>query len=100
MATAKHKFQRLVFNSANQKLFDFLDKLQKIAKDAFGVAAQAIIEQLIYAKMPPHLRKPFNQTHLENYTYEHFASHLEKEVEKNGLEAPVELQIKIVTQEA
>ena len=46
-ATAKHKFQRLVFNQANQKLIDFLDELQKVAKDAFGVAAQAIIEQFI-----------------------------------------------------
>ena len=51
MATAKHKFQRLVFSPANQKLTDFLDELQKLAKDAFGVAAQAIIEQFIYAKM-------------------------------------------------
>ena len=53
MATAKHKFQRLVFNLVNQKLIDFLDELQKLAKDAFRVAAQAIIEQFIYAKMPP-----------------------------------------------
>ena len=44
MATAKHKFQRLVFNPANQKLIDFQDELQKLAKDAFRVAAQAIIE--------------------------------------------------------
>ena len=43
MATAKHKFQQLVFNPANQKLIDFLDELQKLAKDAFGVDAQAII---------------------------------------------------------
>ena len=50
MATAKHKFQRLVFNSANQKLIDFLVELQKLTKDEFGVAAQAIIEQFIYAK--------------------------------------------------
>ena len=56
-ATAKHKFQRLVFNPANQKLFDFLDELQKLAKDAFRPAAQEIIEQIIYAKMPPHLKK-------------------------------------------
>ena len=28
MATAKHKFQRLVFNPANQKLVDFLGELQ------------------------------------------------------------------------
>ena len=57
MATAKHKFQKLVFNTANQKLVDFLDELQKLAKDAFGIAAHAIIEQFIYAKMPQHLKK-------------------------------------------
>ena len=54
MATAKHKFQQLVFNPANQKLIDFLDELQKLAKDAFGVDAQAIIENLpifIYSKI-------------------------------------------------
>ena len=43
MATTKHKFQRLVFNPANQKLLDFLDELQKMAKVDFGVAAQIII---------------------------------------------------------
>ena len=57
MATTKHKFQKLVFNPANQKLVDFLDELQKLAKDAFGIAAHAIIEQFINAKMPPHLKK-------------------------------------------
>ena len=81
MATAKHKFQRLVFNPANQNLIDFLDELQKLAKDAFGVAAQAIIEQFIYAKMPPHLMNSINQAHLENGTYEQLVSHLERELE-------------------
>ena len=70
MATAKQKFQKLVFNPANQKLVDFLDELQKLAKDAFGFAAHAIIEQFIYAKLPPHLKKLINQAHLENGTYE------------------------------
>ena len=100
MATAKHKFQRLVFNLANQKLIDFLDKLQRLAKDAFGVAAQAIIEQFIYAKMPPHLKKSINQAHLENGTYEQIVSHLEKDLELNGLEAPDEMPINTVTQQA
>ena len=100
MATAKHKFQRLVFNPANQKLIDFLDELQKLAKDAFGVAAQAIIEQFIYAKMPPHLKKSINQAHLENGTYEQNVSHLERELELNGLEAPDEMPINTVTQQA
>ena len=84
MATTK----RLVFNPANQKLIDFLDELQKLAKNAFGVAAQAIIEQFIYAKMPTHLKKSINQAHLENGTYEQIVSHLERDLELNGLEAP------------
>ena len=69
MATAKHKIQKLVFNPANQKLGDFLDELQKLAKDAFGIAAHAIIEQFIYAKMSPQLKKskksgPFGEWHV------------------------------------
>ena len=100
MATAKHKFQRLVFNPANQKLIDFLDELQKLAKDAFVVAAQAIIEQFIYVKMPPHLKKSINQAHLENGTYEQIVSHLERELELNSLEAPDEMPIYTVTQQA
>ena len=99
MAAAKHNFQRLVFNPANQKLIDFLDELQKLAKDAFGVAAQAIIEQFIYAKMPPHLNKSINQAHLENGTYEQIVSHLERELELNGLEAPDEMQLNTVMQQ-
>ena len=99
MATAKHKFQQLVFivfNPANQKSIDFLDELQKLAKDAFGVDAQAIIEKLIYAKMPPHLKKSINQAHLENGTYEQFATHLEKELELNSLEYLDETQLNTV----
>ena len=79
MATAKHKFQKIVFNPANQKLVDFLDELQKLAKDAFGIADPAIVEQFIYAKMPPHLKKSINQAHLENSTYEQIVTHLEEE---------------------
>ena len=98
MAIAKHKFQKLVFNSANQKLVDFLDALQKLAKDAFGIAAHAIIEQFIYAKMPPHLKKSINQAHLESGTYEQIVTHLERELELNDFEAPDELQINTVCQ--
>ena len=97
MATAKHKFQKLVFNPANQKLVDFLDELQKLAKDAFRIAAHAIIKQFIYAKMPPHLKKSINQALLENGTYEQIVTHLERELELNGLETSDELQINTVS---
>ena len=97
MATAKHKVQKLVFNPANQKLVDFLDELQKLAKDAFEIAAHAIIDQFIYAKMPPHLKKSINQAHLENGTYEQIVTHLERELELKSLEHPGETQMNTVT---
>ena len=97
MATAKHKFQQIVFNPANQKLIDFLDELHKLAKDAFGVDAQVIIEQFIYAKMPPHLKKSKKQAHLENGTYEQIVTHLERELELNSLEYLDETQMNTVT---
>ena len=100
MATAKHKFQRLLFSLASQNIIEFLDELQKLARNAFGVAHQAIIEQFIYAKMPPHPKKSNNQAHLESGTYEQIVSHLEKELELNGLEVPDELQKNTVTQQA
>ena len=100
MATAKDKFQRLVLNPANQKLIDFLDELQKLVKDAIGVAAHAIIEQFICAKMPPHLKNLINQAHLENGTYEQIVSHLERELELNGLEAADEMPLNTVMQPA
>ena len=91
MATAKHKFQKLVFNPANQKLVDFLDELQKLAKNTFGIAAHTVIEQFIYAKNPPHLKKSTKKARWENGKYEQIVAHLEKELELNGWEAPDEL---------
>ena len=68
-----------------------------MAKDAFGVDAQAIIEQFKFAKKPPHLKKPTIQAHLENGTYEQIVTHLEKELELNSLEYPDETQMNTVT---
>ena len=50
--------------------------------------------------MPPHLKKSINQAHLENGTYEQIVTHLETELDLNGLEAPDEQQINIVSQHA
>ena len=97
MVTAKHSVQQLVFNSANQKVIDFFDELQKLAKDAFGVAAQSILEHFIDARMPPHLTKSINEAHLENGTYEQIVTHLERELELNCLEYPDETQMNTVT---
>ena len=53
----------------------------------------------MYAKMPPHLKKTINQAHLENGTHEQIVSHLERELELNGLEAPDEMQLNAVMQQ-
>ena len=97
MATAKHKFQKFVFNPVNQELVDFPDQLQKLAKEAFRMAAHAIIERFIYAKMPPYLKKSINQDNTENSTYEPIVTHLESELELNSLEDADELQINTVS---
>ena len=50
--------------------------------------------------MPPHLRKSVNQAYLENGTYEQIVPHLEKKLELNDSEAPEEMPINTVTQQA
>ena len=50
--------------------------------------------------MPLHMKTIINQAHLENGTYEQILSHLQRELELKGLEAPDELQISTVTQQA
>ena len=81
-ASAKPRFNRLMFQPENQKLPDSLEEFQEGAEKAFGEAAPQMIESLIYAKIPPHLKCP-----LENGTYGQIVKHLEKEMELNGLAA-------------
>ena len=86
-ASAKHRFNRLFFDPENQKLPDFLEELEESAEKAFGANAHQMIENLLYAKMPPHLKKSINQAYLENGTYNQIVKHLEREMELNGLES-------------
>ena len=75
----------MVFDPERQKLPDFLEELQESAEKAFGDTASQMIESLLYAKMPPHLKRSINQAYLENGTYEQIVRHLEREMELNGL---------------
>ena len=56
-ASAKHRHNRLMFQPETQKLPDFLEDLQESAEKTFGEAVPQMIESLIYAKMPPNLKK-------------------------------------------
>ena len=68
------------------KLPDFLEELNQGAEKAFGENAQAMIDSLLYAKLPPKLKRSVNMARLENATYEEIVTHLERELELDGLE--------------
>ena len=92
LATAKDKFQKLVFKSSNHKLVKFLEEVRRLGSDTFKLVEHAIIEQIIYAKRPPHLKKLIDQAHLENSTIERIVTLVDRELGLSGLEDPDELQ--------
>ena len=101
-ASAKHRFNRLAFDPENQKFPDFLEEVQETAEKAFGENTYQMIENRLYAKMPPHLKKSINQAYLENGTYDQIVKHLEREMELSGLdsdEALVKTQMTVTKKE-
>ena len=96
-ATAKHKWHKLTFDPNTKSLPDFLDELNECAERAFGDNAQHMIDSLLYAKLPPHLKRSLNLAYLENGTYDQIVTHLERELELSGLENDGELTIPTMT---
>ena len=93
MAKARCEWDALKFDPSNQKLHEFLDILQKTAKEAFGSEAQQFIDKAIYAKMPDHVKKILNRAYLEDKPYNDIVLHLEREMRLNGLGAPDEVTL-------
>ena len=89
-AKARCEWDALQFDPTEQKLHEFLDALQKTAKEAFGSEAQNFIDKAIYAKMPDHVKKILNRAYLEDKPYNDIVLHLEREMRLNGLGAPDE----------
>ena len=96
-ATAKHKWHKLTFDPNTKSLPDFLEELNECAERAFGDNAQHMIDSLLNAKLPPHLKRSLNLAYLENGTYDQIVAHLEKELELSGLENDGELTIATMT---
>ena len=92
-ATAKHKWHSLIFDPNTMKLPDFLEELNQGAENAFGGNAKRMIDSLLYAKLPPKLKRSVNMVRLENGTYEEIVAHLERELELNALEELDDLPI-------
>ena len=96
-ATAKHKWHHLVFDPNTMKLPDFLEELNQGAKKAFGDHAQKMIDSLLYAKLPPKLKRFVNMARLENGSYDEMVAHLERELELNALEESDDLPMATMT---
>ena len=96
-ATAKHKWHKLTFDPNTKSLSDFLEELNECAEKAFGDNAQHMIDSLLYAKPPPHLKRSLNLAYLENDTYDQIVAHLERELELSGLKNDGELTIPTMT---
>ena len=45
-----------------------------------------MIDSLLYAKLPPHLKQSLNLANLENGTNDQIVEHFDKEVELSGLD--------------
>ena len=89
-AKARCEWDALHFDPTKQKFHEFLDALQKTAKEAFGSETQKFIDKAIYAKMPDHVKKILNRAYLEDKPYNDIVLHLEREMRLNGLGAPDE----------
>ena len=96
-ATAKHKGHRLVFDPNTMKLPDFLEELNQGAEKAFGDHAQKMIDSLLYAKLPPKLKRSVNKARLENAPYDEIVAHLVGELELNALEESDDLPMATIT---
>ena len=96
-ATAKHKWHKLTFDPNTNSLPDFLEELNECAQRAFGDNAQHMIDSLLYAKLPPHLKRSLNLAYLENGTYDQTVTHLGRDLELSGLENDGELTIPTMT---
>ena len=96
-ATAKHKWHHLVLDPNTMKLPDFLEELNQGAEKAFGDHAQKMTDSLLYAKLPPKLKRSVNMARLENGSYDEIVAHLERELEPNAREESGDLPMATMT---
>ena len=82
-AKARCEWDALHFDPTTQKFHEFLDILQKTAKEAFGPEAQNFIDKAINVKMPDHVKKILNRAYLGVEPYNDIVLHLEREMRLN-----------------
>ena len=69
-ATAKHMWHKLTLDPNTKSMSDFIEELNEWGERTFDDNAQQMIDSLLYAKLPPHLKQSLNLAYLENGTYD------------------------------
>ena len=96
-ATVKHKWHNPYFDSGTKSLSNFLGELNECAERTFGENAQKMTGSLLYAKLPPHLKRLLSLACLKNGTHDHIFARPEEELELSGSESDGELSIPTIT---
>ena len=96
-ATAKHKWHKLTFDLNTNSPSDFLEELNKCTERTFGNIAQLLIDSLLYAKLPPHLKRPLNLAYPEKGIYDQIVAHVERKLELSGSETARKLRKHTIT---
>ena len=86
-----------MFDPNTTKLPDFLQEMNQGAEKAFGDNAQKMIDSLLYAKLPPKLKRSVIMARLENGSYDEIVAHLERKLELNALEESDDLPMASMT---
>ena len=68
------------------KLPDFIEERNQLEQKAFGDNAQKMIDSLLYAKLPPKLKRSVNKVRLKRCSYVEIVAYLGRELESNALE--------------
>ena len=76
---------------------DFLEELNQGAEKAFGDNAQEMIDNHLYRKLPPKMKRSGNMARLENGSQDEIVAHLERELELNALEESDDLSMASMT---
>ena len=79
------------------KLPYFLEELNQGAEKAFGNHTQKMIDSLLYAKLPPKLKRSVNMARLKNGSYDEIVAHLERVLELDALEESDDLLLATMT---
>ena len=67
-ARTKHKWHKLTFDPNTKSLSDFPEELNESDEKAFADNGQNMFDSLLYAKLPPHLKRSVNLVYLEKST--------------------------------